>query len=111
MAPAKVTLVQVNAKLQWQTQRAQGGNWVAFCEPLKLTFQAETWANLLEDIALGLDAMLKDLMVNNELDRFLRDRGWTTMGPIPAEPKNIRFDIPFYILPAPNAHGPQRRPH
>ena len=29
----------------------------------------------MEDIALTLDAMLQDLLSNNELDQFLRDRG------------------------------------
>jgi hypothetical protein len=42
-------------------------------DPLKLTVQADTWAELMEDIGHTLDAMLRDLFRSNELDKFLRD--------------------------------------
>lgn len=49
----------------------------------------------MEDIGLTMDAVMKDLLADNELDSFLREHGWTAAGPIPSEPDNIRFDIPF----------------
>ena len=101
--------VRVDANVRWQILRGQGSNWVGVCEPLKLTVQGETWAELMEDIALTLNALLNDLLASDELDRFLRDRGWTLMGPLPARPDGVRFDVPF--LPAIMGNDPAKRLH
>jgi len=105
------TLVRVDGNIQWRCFRAKGGHWIGICDPLKLTVQADTWADLMEDIGHTLDAMLKDLLGSNELDKFLRDHGWKVIGPVPARPtKEVRFDVPF--IPAMmGAHGPQGNVH
>ena len=95
MATTKYTIVRIEAKVEWKVGQGKGGNWVAVCDHLKLTLQAETYANLMEDIALTLDAMLKDLLSTNELDRFLHEHGWTLVGQIPKRQENIKFDLPF----------------
>ncbi|MBI3492607.1 MAG: hypothetical protein HY047_12640 [Acidobacteria bacterium] len=100
----------MDANLQWNVQQANGGNWIGVCDPLKLTVQAETWADLMEDIGHTLDALLKDLLVSNELDRFLRDQGWKLLAAIPIRPDDVRFDVPF--IPAMmTSNGPARRIH
>ena len=104
------TVVRINGRVDWQCFRANGGNWVAVCEPLKLTLQAETWGNLMEDIALTLDALLKDLLSSNELDRFLRERGWAIVGSIPNRRQHVRFDLPFFAAMM-GAHGSQTNLH
>jgi predicted RNase H-like HicB family nuclease len=96
---SKVELVRIEANLQWQCSPAGGEYWVGVCDPLKLTVQANTYAELLEDIGHTLDAMFKDLLETRELERFLRDHGWTPIGPIPRTSKNVRFDIPFIPVP------------
>lgn len=68
--------VELQANLQWAVLQGKGGNWVAVCDPLGLTVQGETWAELMEDIGHTLDALLKDLLSTNELNRFLSDHGW-----------------------------------
>lgn len=105
------TLIRIQAELVWQCFPARGGHWVGVCDPLKLTVQAHTWTELMEDIGHTLDAMLKDLLRTNELDKFLRDHGWTPVGRIPVHPtKEIKFDVPF--LPAlMGTHGSQRDIH
>lgn len=89
-------LLRIDANLPWQCRQAKGGNWVAACDPLMLTLQAETWAELMEDIALTLDAMFRDLLSTNELERFLRDHGWSVSGTIPNRQEEVRFDVPFF---------------
>jgi len=109
--PKLVTTVQVQANLQWQCFRAKGGHWVGVCDPLKLTVQADTWAELMEDIGHTLDAMLQDLLGSNDLDRFMRDHGWKTLNSIPSHSSNdVRFDVPF--IPAlMGEHGSQGHVH
>lgn len=75
--------------------RAKGGHWVAVCEPLGLTIQSDTWASLMDDIAHTLNALFSDLLHEGELDRFLRDRGFRVLGPIPSKPDDTWFDVPF----------------
>jgi hypothetical protein len=82
--------------LSVMTRRASGGNWVGLCEPLKLTVQAETWADLMEDIGLTLDALMRDLLESNELQRLLNDRGWKLYRPIPNRQDEVRFDVRFF---------------
>jgi hypothetical protein len=94
----RLVLVRVHANVQWQWRVGSGGNYVAMCDPLKITLQAPTYSDLMEDIGNSLDALLKDLMESNELDEFMREHGWT-MSAIPTRPKDMRFDVPFSVMP------------
>lgn len=102
-------IVKVEGNVLWKVRQAQGGNWIAICDPLRLTLQSETYADLMEDIGLALDAMLRDLLESNDLERFLRDQGWKVAGAIPARQAEVRFDVPFYLLPVNS--GPARNLH
>lgn len=110
MATTKHIVVRVNANVKWKTRQTQAGNYVAICDPLGLTLQAETWADLMEDISLTLDAMLKDLLSSQELDQFLREHGWTLIGSIPNRQEDFRFDLPFFPEMM-GPYGPQRSLH
>lgn len=99
-------VVKIEANVSWNFFRAKGGNWVAICEPLALTVQSDTWANLVEDIAETLNAMMKDLMQSSELNRFFQDRGWRPINQIPAQSEDIWFDIPISMNQASNRDSP-----
>jgi len=45
----------------WKIFRCTGGNHLALCEELKLTFQATRMEDLIEDIGLGITAIKEDL--------------------------------------------------
>ena len=95
----QMTVVKVEANAEWKCVRAKGGNWVAVCDPLGLTIQSETWATLMEDIAQALNAMFIDLLESNELERFLRDHGWRSIGLMPEKAADVWFDVPFVSRP------------
>jgi hypothetical protein len=87
--------ISVRANLPWLCLETPEGYWIGVCEPLKLTVESETWADLMQDIGLTLDAMLQDLLSTNELEKFLREQGWEA-GEIPSKLDGpIRFDVPF----------------
>jgi hypothetical protein len=71
-----------------------------------LTVQAETYADLMEDIGLALDALLQDLFESKELDPFLREHGWHLMQRLPEPRDAVRFDVPF--IPAMMGNGQAR---
>lgn len=94
--------VQVEANVQWKSIRtADGAHWVATCDPLSLTVQSESFAELMEDIALTLDAMLRDLLSTNELDAFLKNNGWQLLSQnvaLASQAEDVRFDVPFGVI-------------
>ncbi|MFI5089163.1 MAG: hypothetical protein ACHP7P_03795 [Terriglobales bacterium] len=101
--------VQTAGQVPWNCYPAAGGNWVGVCEPFKLTLQAETWANLMEDIGLALNALMLDLVESKELEPFLREHGWKLSARVPNHIEDVRFDVPFSPVMA--AHGSQRSVH
>ena len=90
-----MAVVHIETEIPWRIDRADGEHWVGVCDPLGLTVESESWAELMEDIALTLDAMLNDLLSSNELDHFLQARGWTAHGPTGDDAESVRFDVPF----------------
>ena len=90
-----MAVVHIEAEIPWRIDRADGEHWVGICDPLGLTVESETWAELMEDIALTLDAMLNDLLSSNELDHFLEERGWAADSPTRNGAESVRFDVPF----------------
>jgi len=112
MAVVAQILVRINANLQWRYTIGKGGNYIAVCDPLKLTLQAETWADLMGDTSDVLNSIFRDLLSSNELDLFLRDHGWTLQGRFPDRPENVRFDVPFFFVPQmANPDGPEKHLH
>jgi hypothetical protein len=100
----------VNANLEWKTGPVSGDNWIAVCDALKLTVESPTYAELMEDVGLTLNDLFLDLLHSNELERFLRDRGWTLARPMPSRTdENVRFDVPF--IPAMISNGQTRELH
>ena len=88
-------VVQINGKVPWQCFRSSGGSWIAVCDLLKLTIEAETWALLMEGIGKSINAIFKERFESDQLDQFLREHGWKPAGELPSSPKTIYFDIPF----------------
>ena len=53
--------------------------------------------------------MLRDLLESNDLPRFLSDHGWKLAGAVPTQQAEVRFDVPFFLLPV--TSGPARSIH
>ena len=101
------TLIRINAQLQWRFTIGSGGNYVAVCDPLKLTLQAETWGDLMQDTAEVLNLIFMDLLRDNQLDAFLQAHGWSLTGPATQNQQNVRFDVPFFFVPEMASNGAQ----
>jgi hypothetical protein len=107
-------VVRVESNVEWKWRVGAGGNYVAVCDPLKLTLQAKTWSDLVEDMNDTLGALDSDLVACNEFDSFMQEHGWTLAETLPMQTKNVRYEVPFSIQPfvgAMNEHGSQRRVH
>ena len=86
-------VVRVEANVEWVAVE-DSGYWVGICEPLGLTLQAETYAELMEDIGLALDALFKELIATDDFERFLHTHGWTVHGDYEGVE---HFDVPYDV--------------
>lgn len=92
-------LIRLEGSVPWRCFRnRKTGQWIAICDPLKITAEGETWQELNQTIAEMLNAMLSDLLRTGDLKKFLTAHGWKPDKPIPAKPKNVHFDIPWEIV-------------
>ena len=92
-------IVVIDAEIPWAITRPEKTKlWIGVCEPLKLTAQATTWANLMTDISWAMESVFQDLMATGDLEQFMADRGWAA-APLQSasKHKNVKFDIPFSL--------------
>ena len=110
---AQPVTVRIEGNIQWRWRIANGGNYVAVCDPLKITLQAKNWSELVEDMTIALDALVSDLIESHEWEAFMRQHGWRVIGTVPSPPvRGVRFDVPFSILPfVTNQNDSQRSVH
>lgn len=96
------------AVINWRGfQSKEPGHWVAICDSLKLTAQAQTWAELLATCDEIIQELFKDLHGAGDLDKFLSSRGWKTLSRLPRGTK-LHFDIPVNVSPEAPLSGKHR---
>ncbi len=111
MSQPNVACVEVRAQIQWQFYQDDASRrWIAICEPLKVTVEADTHTELRKNIEDGVNLLFVNLLRDNELDRFMVERGWTIRGPIPDGHQEVRFDVPIELV-ARHANGLAQRVH
>ena len=111
MNAPNVHTVEIQAKLQWQYYRDESSKrWIAVCDPLKVTIEADTHAELIENIEDGLNLLFRSLLRDNELEQFLRMRGWSIDAELPSMNEEVRFDVPIELI-ARQANGLQTGVH
>lgn len=111
--PTHLTTVRVNANVQWRWRVGSGGNYVAICDSMKVSVQARTWSELIEEINIATNALVMDLVETNEFEDFMREHGWTLAGRVSGRPEDVRYEVPFELLQFSGAmngleHGSQR---
>jgi hypothetical protein len=101
MADQARIVIQPAQQMQviWTYVRTSRGTFVASCEPLALTIEADNEADLQSVIAEAQHVLMVDLFEDGELPRFLKDRGWQSSRPLPQTlPEGgVTFDVPFRV--------------
>ena len=67
----------IKAQVEWLAFRAPSGTWVGVCDPMNLSTEASSLDELHSLIDESMNLLLTDLLEENELHLFLRERGWT----------------------------------
>lgn len=113
---AQLRVVHINAQVQWVfTQDAPSGRWVAVCDPLGLTVEGHTHAEMREHIDEAINLVLKNMVVTGEIERFLRERGWRAMSKMPSPremaDERVQFDVPIELIANRANNGSSRTAH
>lgn len=92
------TTVHIKANLIWKYGKSKSGNYIAVCDPIGQTIQADTFSHLIASMNEAVDSTLRELFHTGDLEKFLADRGWSSEQVLPERRKtNLRFDIPFNV--------------
>ena len=86
---------------------------MAVCDPLGLTVEGHTHAEMREYIDEALNLVLTNMVKTGEIEKFLRDRGWQAMNmPTPdrISKERLKFDIPIELRRG-NNNGSARTAH
>ena len=106
-----VRKVTIEANVGWRAQRSTTSQrWIGVCEELNLSMEADSLDELHSLIPETMHLLMIDLLEDNELDQYLRDRGWRS-NQIPAHDRDdIEFEMPWHMV-AEGKLGSERRPN
>lgn len=107
---ATIRKVTIKADLAWQaSQSLTSKRWIGVCDELNLAMEAESLDELYTLIPETMHLLMVDLLVDNELERYLRDKGWQAQN-MPSSPneRDVEFDVPWQLI-AEGARGTERR--
>jgi hypothetical protein len=93
--PKRDPVIKLEGEVTWQYGwEHTTGHWFAICDPLKITLQADSLANLQTDMNEAVDALLQELLSTGALKAFLNEQGWRSLSPIPNSARKVVFDVP-----------------
>ena len=97
--------------MEWRAQRSPTSNrWIAVCDALNLSMEADSLDELHSLIPETIHLLMTDLLEDNELDQYLKDKGWQATGVPPLPERDVSFEVPWYLV-AEGARGSQRGAH
>lgn len=91
--------IQIHANLEWQLERTRRGRFLAVCQPLALTLEADSQEEALSLINEGLHYFFLDHLAEGTLARFLMNKGWQASAlPVAYTPGDVvTFEVPFSL--------------
>lgn len=101
--------IETAGQLAWLVRREPSGRWLAECKEMGLATEATSLDELYSVIWETIELTLCDLLEENELDAYLRERGWT------AERQgetadDVQFNLPWQMITE-GMRDTQRRAH
>lgn len=106
--------IKIEARnIQWHAKQSDASKrWVAVCPPLNLAMEADSMEELRSLINEGMQLLFCDLFMDDELEAFLRERGWQSMpSPEQRERDGVEFDVPWELLVPGNTRDSQHQSH
>ena len=97
--------IRVQSEIQWIATASEApGLWVAHCEPLGISLTAESLDEMHSLIDEASQLLFLDLFEDNELDRFLTERGWESSIAPTDKTDDIEFLVPWNMIASGGHH-------
>jgi hypothetical protein len=106
--------IRVDGEFRWLIyRRAPGSRWIGVCDPLSLAVEADTLDELYSVMAEGTDLLMRDLLADNEIEQYIKERGWKISGLSDApNSDDVQIDLsPIDWQFVRELHGIERRAH
>lgn len=105
-------VINLKSKLQWRAwQSEKSGRWIGVCDAMNLTMEGATLDELHSVINETIQLVLTDLLVENGLEAYLRERGWRAQG-LPDRPDaDTQFQVPWELIAEGARRGSARQAH
>ena len=109
---AAPVLMELEAEIEWRATRSPDSNrWIGVCDAMNLVTEADSLDELHSVIHEAMQLLLIDLLEDDELDPFLRERGWRRVNASARHRgRDVKFNFPWQLI-AEGAGGPERRAH
>jgi hypothetical protein len=110
-------IVKIETKLQstlrWAVKHSSTSQrYIGACEPLNIVLEADSLDEMYSLINESLQLLFADLLSDNELDAFLRKKGWTAVNLCEAGSSDgVTFDVPWELVAAGASRDFQRSAH
>ena len=105
-------ILELEANVPWHARRSSSSErWVGVCDAMNVSTEAESLDELHSVIDETMQLLLVDLLQDNELEQFLRDRGWRASNmPEAGSAEDVEFEVPWEVI-VEGARGLQRQAH
>ncbi len=103
--------LNISFNLQWVAQESSERTWIARCDPLGLVLEESSLDKLYGLIPEAMEALFRDLIEADELQRFLLDRGWRRKD-VPVVSRDTQdISVPWQLIAAGRHHDSELVTH
>jgi hypothetical protein len=105
-------IVTIQANVQWITFQSESSKrLIGVCDVLNLCLEADSEEELRSLIPEAMNLLMVDLLDDDELTKFLKEKGWRAIN-LPTRPvSDVQFDVPFELVAAGARSDTERRPN
>ena len=94
-----VRKVEIQANVMWRSFRSPtSSRHVAVCDELNLCLEGEDEFELRSLIPEAMQLLMIDLLADNEIDEYLRERGWQAVNLPQRVNGDVEFHVPFELI-------------
>lgn len=96
-----VRTIKIDAKVAWLAKQTSSApeRWMGVCEMLNIATEAESLDELHSLIPESIHLLITDLLEEDELDAFLREKGWRHTSDAPGgAPEDTIVSLPWQMI-------------
>lgn len=106
-----MAIVTIKANVEWHAKRSPTSDrWIGNCHALNLSMEADTLDELHSLIPETIHLLMTDLFAEDELDQYLRAKGWHAVNMPTRTDGDVEFDVPWFLV-AEGTRDSQRSAH